>query len=154
MSLRIRAIAFAPCVAALLAAGTAAGQTQSAADVTFVVPVNLTNLAGDITKVRVKCSIHSANLAGPGKGGWSGESSEITVSAGQVATTANVTVAIPANALDLSIPTRSANYDCHLWGLSAVQGWAEFYRQPGTTSTAGSFTLTPPVHFITGSFQW
>lgn len=140
----------------LLVPAPAAAALPASADVTFVVPLNLTNLAGDITKVRVRCSIFSSNfVGGPSKDGWGADSNEIAVAAGQVVGSANVTIAVPAAALDLSLPTRSANYSCKLTGYSAAQGWQDFATgATGTVQGSNSFVLNPAPAPLIGSFQW
>jgi hypothetical protein len=63
MRSRIRIAAFIGCMSLLLMSAAASAQSTSA-DVTFTVPLNLTNLATEISKVRVKCTLDSLRLDG------------------------------------------------------------------------------------------
>lgn len=152
MELPFRIAAFAILALLILASGAAAGQSPPAsADVTFTVPLNLTNLATDITRMRVQCHINSANLAIGGH--RSGESSEIAVSAHQVVTTVNVVVLIPTSALIFSGPTRDATYSCRLWMFTPSFGWEDV---TSGKALSPSYRFVPPLDrtVVGGTFQW
>lgn len=120
-------------------------------DVTFQVPLNLTKLATDITKVRVFCEILSAALVTGNLVGGPALATEVPVSAGQVVSTA--TVVIPINSLDTSKAT-SAQYHCQLEGFSqTLQRWYPFSE----TATDARFRLSPTPGLIPasgGTFTW
>lgn len=153
MPARIRIAAIAICLALTLPPGQARAQTQSSsADVTFVVPLNLTNLASDVTRVRVRCEISSGSLYSPRTG-----EAEVAVAAGQVVTTLQVVVLIPVSAIDFG-KLASARYDCSLSGFTPSFGWQDFL----TNSTNPSYRLPSPStgtatstrYVLTGSFNW
>jgi hypothetical protein len=132
---------------------TAPANAQStAADVTFAVPLNLTNLATDITKVRVQCSLPFATQQSANAGFRQGEV-EIPVTNRQVVTTAQVTVMIPVAAVSQTAAGQSMSYNCELALYSASLGWSAGAFGPDERS--GSFRTTQAVSSrIVGQFQW
>lgn len=133
-------------------------------DVTFEVPLNLTRLASDITKVKVGCSITSA--AFPKQPETKviqiiSAQVELPVSAGQLVTTARVTVPITAdNFVDpvtmiRQDPTgKSAEYQCDLRGFTGV--WQVFtgVSQVPNEKNPNPIRLSPAPVPITGTFTW
>lgn len=129
-------------------------------DVTFVVPLNLTRLAADITQVDVTCFITSEAIpaARMTRDRLMGHV-VMPVAGGRVVTTANVVVAVPQGSL-VEPAGKTANYECMLSGYSTGvrdgrttivrAGWYPFDE----TRAGPSFRLMPMPQPITGSFNW
>jgi hypothetical protein len=127
-----------------------AGAQSTAADVTFAVPLNLTNLSTDVTKVRVWCWFIYGTYQNQ-SARRSGEL-EIPVTARQVVTTAQVVVLLPA--ISPSSVGQSQNYTCELSLYSPSLGWSGG-SQFSSTEQSGSFKTTQPVPSRnSGQFQW
>jgi hypothetical protein len=151
----------------LLLAGTAAAQTIPG-DVTFEVPINLTRLAADITKIDVTCTISSDAITatrvvrGVTNAGKLVGNVVLPVTKGRVVTTANVVVTVAPGALqDPYGKYSAATYECMLTGYSAgtagrrtggglPAGWGVFEE----SSARPSFRLSPTPQRLTGSFNW
>lgn len=130
-------------------------------DVTFDLPLNLTKLWGEITKVAVWCKISSEALVGT-RDKQLNTQLELPVAAGQLVTTAHVVVSVPTTAFTdptgaiTGSPTgKPATYQCSLSGFSMLPttkggGWNPF----SADSTNPAFRLTPTPSPITGSFVW
>ena len=130
-------------------------------DVTFEVPLNLTRLWGEITKVDVTCVIKSDALVGTRYKKIAGHV-EFPVAAGQLVTTARVVVAVaptaftdPTGAITGSPIGQPAYYQCSLTGFDMLPptnggGWNVF----DAASTNPAFRLTPTPSAITGKFVW
>ncbi len=155
MILRIPATIIAICL--MTASGTGAAQTTSG-DVTFRLPLNLTQLSSDITKIMFSCSISGDAIPqGPNprldRQGRPyppslDKQAEYSVSGGQLVTTAIVVV--PTGGLDNPIG-KTANYNCLITGYStSLQQWS--YFEEGHATAAFRLSPTPPR--ITGSFVW
>ena len=137
-------------------------------DVTFEVPLDLTKLAPDISKVMVTCSMTSdAFPMRKGKGAPvkqpRGAQVELPVSAGQLVTTARVVIPVtvdsfmdPTMAMPKDPTGKSVDYQCDIMGFSTKGGgWQQFIdkiTEPKNTNT--SFHLTPFPAPITGRFVW
>lgn len=142
---------FAPFIIAglLLAAGGAIRPAEAqVGDVTFTVPLNLTQMSPDITKVAVWCRI-----TGPAIHTRSGNIQaqvELVPQAGQVVTTATVVVAWVNT--DMTDPTGTqATYTCSLSGFSnSLQRW-DVFREDHLTP---AFRLKPTPTDLTGTFTW
>ena len=132
-------------------------------DVTFEVPLNLTRLAPDITKVLVTCSLASdafpiRKIRGVAVQWPYGATVELPVSAGHLVTTARVVVSItvdkfmdPATGVGQEPTGKSANYQCDIMGFSSRGGgWQQFTD----TSPNTSLRLSPTPAPITGTFVW
>ena len=148
--------------ACLLVSPAAGGAQTNSGDVTFSVPVNLTQLQPDVEKVQVECFVFSDAITvnrqlqktgsgmtyGPGQ--VSGDQ-EIPVSAGRVVATATVVVVVAANLQD---PVgKQAQYTCLLRGFSrSQQTWKPFQTNIFEPNTA--FHLTPPTDALRGTFTW
>jgi hypothetical protein len=140
-----------------LAAGRAAAQS---ADVTFEVPLNVTNLSSEITKVRLKCELPMSDVLSAARSG----EVELPVSGGQVVTTAQVLVTVPASALYSPASIRTQRYTCMLAGYSPALGWGSFEIQSVVRSSTGlsPFNVTAPTtnqqgstsNPISGTFTW
>jgi hypothetical protein len=136
---------------ALLSIDSASAQSASA-DVTFAVPLNLTNLAGDITKVRVTCSMPYGNLSmGSTTPAMRRGEVELPVTGGQVVTTALVLVALPATAMRPDIVGTTQSYSCVLHGYSPSLGWNEWNDLDMTGSFRSAQFVGPPRN---STFQW
>lgn len=130
-------------------------------DVTFEVPLKLTQMRGEISKVAVWCKISSEVLVGARNKQLQAQL-ELPVAAGQLVTTARVVVAVPATAFtDPTMAITSspigqpATYQCKLSGFSMLPasnggGWNTFSAE----STNMAFRLTPTPSPIQGSFVW
>jgi hypothetical protein len=130
-------------LAALSAPRSLAAQTM----VTFEVPVNLTQLAPEITKIRVYCVIKSTAIVAPNAGNQSG-TDELPVLGGQLVTTMRVVISFPAGTLQA--PTgKTAQYQCDLQGVTAsgAGGFSE-------TTSVTAFQLKPTPPSLTGNFVW
>jgi hypothetical protein len=148
---RFRIAAVLAFVCQMLATGPAGAQSTSA-DVTFAVPLNLTNLAADITKVRVRCSFLHVGSSAPAPGLDRAGEVEIPVTGRQVVTTAQVVVMVPSTAIGSGISAGTGQrYVCALDGYSAALGWRDFSDR----DTTGSFKTTQAVTTsVSGMFQW
>lgn len=135
-------------------------------DITFEVPMNLTQLAPDITQVDVTCMLTSnAILPGNRTGAYPrglGGHTVFDVSNGQlVAPAATVVVAVPADRLQKP-EEQTFNWECTLTGYSAgtrpppparriPPGWDTFAER----HDKASFVLSPaPPATLSGSFVW
>ena len=125
-------------------------------DVTFAVPVNLTRLAPEITKVLVACSISSPVFSAPATALTS--QVEFPVAAGQVVTSALVTV--PVSAASFAKPGEGgpASYVCTLSGYSVgttdfAAGWNSFDPKV-SKGTSPAYRVSPIPSPLTGTFSW
>lgn len=132
-------------------------------DVTFEVPINLTQLAADITKVDVSCILTSnAIVPGPGNQQRLAGHAEFAVSNGQVVVpAATVVVAVPADRLQKP-EEQTFNWVCDLTAYSVgarpppparryPAGWDTFAERHDKPS----FVLSPtPPTKLSGSFVW
>lgn len=130
-------------------------------DVTFEVPLNLTRLWAEITKVDVTCVISSDALVGTRYQRITGHV-EFPVAAGQLVTMARVVVAVaptaftdPTMAITGSPLGKPATYACNLSGFNMLPsnyggGWHQF----SADSTIESFRISPTPSPITGKFVW
>jgi hypothetical protein len=120
------------------------GQTSN--DVTFTVPLNLTQLSPFVEKIAVVCRLGVDNF----KIAF-GNRIEIPVTAGQVVKPASVLVSVPS---DQFKPGQSIDYDCSLSAFVAesakYEGWYPF----GTSTPQGSLKVSPIPSPLTGSFMW
>jgi hypothetical protein len=127
----------------LSAAKPLAAQTT----VTFEVPVNLTQLAPEIIRIRVFCEIKSAAIVAP-NAGMESATDELPVLGGKLVTTMRVVISFPAGTLQA--PTgQTAQYQCELRGITAsgMGGFSE-------TTNIVAFQLKPTPAPITGTFVW
>ena len=120
-------------------------------DVTFKVPLNLTKLSTDITKVRVSCRLTSTALVAVNSSGQLTHDmvvgTDVPVSNGQVVTTAtlvfsNFTLTNPAGV--------SASYQCTLMGFDNTGNGSNFSE----SSADPRFRLTPTPAPLPGTFTW
>jgi hypothetical protein len=123
-------------------------EAQAVGDVTFTVPLNITQMSPDITKVAVWCRI-----TGPAIHTRSGNIQaqvELVPQVGQVVTTATVVVAWVNT--DMTDPTGTqASYTCSLSGFSnSLQRW-DIFREDHPTP---AFRLKPTPTELTGTFVW
>ncbi len=133
-------------------------------DVTFEVPLNLTRLAPDITKVMVTCSIttDAFPMRKDRHGVWvklpRGANVELPVSAGQLVTTARVVIPVtvnsfmdPLTAMPKDPTGKSADYQCDIMGFSTKVGVWQPFDQKGPVA---SLQVSPSPVPITGTFPW
>ena len=138
---------------ALFAPGTLAAQTPAVATtVTFVVPVNLTQLSPDLEKVRLACVVYSnaTLVVPPGSVLRPGSEEEMVVTSGQVVTALRVIIPILSSWLQDPVGKR-ADYGCHLEGYSKSLGRWDLFSD---TATNPAFRLTPKPAELFGSFVW
>jgi hypothetical protein len=151
-------------VVSLLVAMPAAAQTNPG-ELSFTVPLNITNLMADITRVRVACSVTSQaitvgrfvvkNVLQPGS---VANSVELPVSGGQVLTTVTVTVSVAGVLEDPA--GKVAAYSCGLVGYSnALREWRPFNHcsssATGNLCTEVQLRLTPSQFpNNSGTFTW
>ena len=121
------------------------GQTLSN-NVTFNVPLNLTQLSPYVMKVAVACrlGVNDFNIA-------VGDKIEIPVTAGQVVTNASVHVPVPP---DQFKPGQSIDYDCRLSAYVAESAKSEGWFPFGTSTQKGSLIVSPIPSPLTGTFAW
>jgi hypothetical protein len=130
---------------------------QTTAEVTFKVPVNLTQVSPDIAKVGVSCTITSSAIpivgrnTGTSTSGSVNKQVEIPIAGGQLVTTATVVFAI-SGTIALNDPVgKTADYRCTLSGFStSLQTWALF----DAASTQVQYRFSPTPAALTGSFVW
>ncbi|HET8692036.1 MAG TPA: hypothetical protein VFM30_07895 [Steroidobacteraceae bacterium] len=135
-----------------LTALAASAQQAPPADVTFTVPLDLTRLHADVTRVRVTCTITSA-VFGPrtGTAGPRG-SAEAAVVQNAVVQTLQVTVPLAQSDFSANASGKTANYSCVLEGNRANQSaWLPFGARTAYDDAA---VLTPPPSPLTGTFVW
>ena len=141
---------------AVLAFAAPAGAQQAPVEVTFNVPLNLTRLAGNIPKVRVRCELNSGAFADSASSALLRPYQrtvqlEIPVSQGDVVQTAQLVVTLQPGELD-NPSGKQANYECDLRAFDATQqAWLFFGTRTGSQSHA---ELTPAPAPITGAFVW
>jgi hypothetical protein len=120
-------------------------------DVTLKVPLNLTRLSTDITKVRITCTLYSAALRAYDLQGQETQRisviTEVPVSNGQLVTTSSVvfskfTLINPAGA--------TAIYDCSLVGTDKT-GLSAIFTD---SSPFPQFRVTPTPANLKGTFAW
>ena len=116
-------------------------------EVTFTLPLSLTQLPSYVTKVAVACELSPIP-----RGMLSlGNQVEFPVAYGKVVTTASVVVSIPA---DKAYKTgQSVNYTCSLTAFVSspkYSGWEPF----GKTTMAGPLDVSPLPSPLTGNFVW
>lgn len=131
------------------AARSATAQTTTDPEIKFTMPLNLTQISSDISKVAVWCYITSQGVITTRDGRLQAQV-ELPVSGGQLVTTVTVSVAAPSASLSDPIG-KPATYSCSLSGYStSLQRWDLF----NATSTVAAFRLSPTPQPITGSFTW
>ena len=134
----------------LLVAGAASrpAEAQTVGDVTFTVPLNITQMSPDITKVAVWCKITGPAITT--RSGNIGAQVELVPQGGQVVATDTVVVKWPVT--DYTNPTGTqASYSCSLSGFSnSLQRW-DIFREDHPTPV---FRLRPTPTELTGTFVW
>lgn len=162
MTIRIWLVATLGC---LLFPALAGAQTVPG-DVTLEVPLNLTRLAPDITKIDITCYMTSRAIVGDGSIRGAPPDNKfagnivLDVTKGRLITTANVVVAVPSDCLQNPIG-QPAEYECMMTGYSTgirvikgsgsvPAGWGFFDEK----STNPSFIASPTPAKLTGSFTW
>jgi len=116
--------------------------------VTFVVPLNLTQLPSYVTKVAVACQ-----LSPTPRGVKVANQLEFPVTYGKVVTTASIEVSVPADLPNLYKTGQSVTYTCGLTAFVSspkYSGWEPF----GKTTMAGPLDVSPIPSPLTGSFVW
>jgi hypothetical protein len=113
-------------------------------DVTFRVPVRLSQVSPDIAYVNVECSVASDAIPiGP-----RGASNTLSVVDGRADAVVTVRVSIPP--LDIAAG-RTATYQCRLAGRSTAINVTRAFSE---NDPRPEFRLSPTPAPITGSFDW
>ncbi len=146
--------------------GVSPGEVAPNNDVTFEVPINLTQLAADVRQIDVTCYVTSdavivnRNTRGPASNPRLTGHTVLDVGSGRLVTTANVVVAVPPDRVQTP-DGKTFNYECSLTGYSAgtrrprasggfPAGWSLF----AADHTNPSFRLSPTPKVLSGSFTW
>ena len=146
MKLEREVLALMIATIAPLSSGTAqtAPQVASVA-VTLTVPIDLSNLSPDITKVRVGCSIRSTAITNGNANQEVIQTQDLPVSGGAIRTQASLVFSLT----NLSNPVgKNADVTCSLMGWSQPkQAWDQFtgaHPDPAfrTNATVGMITTT------------
>lgn len=134
-------------LAICLLAAPASGAAQTVqTTVTLVVPLNLTQISPEVTKVLVTCAIKSIALTGKSQGTMMQE--VIPLSGGQLVTT--VTLVFPVTGLDNPVG-KDATVTCSLSGFSPQsEKWFQFEDN----SASLAFRTKPSLPSISASFVW
>lgn len=150
-----RFVTVAALVLGLGAPASAAAQTTFETSVTFLVPVNLTQLSPDLGKVKLSCNILFDQWLNtyykptpPGIPLPEGETTVIT--GGKVNTTLRAEYFVYSGALENAVGHEST-YQCSLMGYSkSLQRWDSFSE----TAKDAVFRLKPTPSTITGTLVW
>jgi hypothetical protein len=135
-------LSLAVCATALLVPRSTNAQTQ--AQVTLNVPVNLTELAQDISKVRLGCRIQSDPITAPD--GVAESFLEAPTSDGQIVTTLTVVLSFTMN----NPAGKLATVRCNLEGWSlGEQRWGSF-----GPAQASAFKANVSLETQTSIFVW
>lgn len=151
--MRIRTLA--PLVAMWMLGVPNVGSAQQS-DVTFKVPLNLTNLSPDIVQVRVTCNLSAYfnEFKGTKPGSASFYKASGQIDGGRL--TATATIVIPVSTLKdpaglMSPAPKTANWDCSLQAFTATGPvWGQF----GETPSSQMYRMSPPLTRLSGSFLW
>jgi len=148
--MRYRIVASTLAGLALWAPGALRAQTPTVATtITFVVPVNLTQLSPDIAKVRVACMIQSSNaLVWPTSGPAPTLEEEMDVQNGQVITAFRIIMPIYSSWL-VDPVGKQATYICAVEGYNKGR-WDRFSE----TASDPALRVKPTPADIVGSFIW
>ena len=145
-------MALALCVPGAAAAQTATATLTFETAVTFLLPVNLTQLSPDLEKVRLSCNLlwNSALTKPSLPATWPRAEDFAMVVSGQVITTMKVEFVIGSGWLTDPIG-KQADYQCVLEGYSTtLQRWGFF----SDTAPEPAFRLKPAPGPINGTFIW
>lgn len=125
-------------------------------EVTFRVPVNLTQLTTDIDQVRVVCRVNSSAIITKSESGevidyYFGFGTPMPVVDGRVAASTTVVVPIPR----LEDPAgKTASYWCSLQGRGRTGSAGVFSQFMGQDWPQVALRLSPTPTPITGTFAW
>ena len=133
-------------------------------DVTFEVPINLTQLARDIRQIDVTCyltsdaiTVLSSRATNPRR---LGGNVVLDVGSGRLVTTANVVVAVPADRLQ-DPAGKTFNWECSLTGyttgtrlMRTTGGYAAGWDFFSADHVNPSYRLSPTPKILSGSFVW
>jgi hypothetical protein len=125
-----------------MASRAAAQETVQSNDVTFEVPLSLTRLSPNISRVAVTCTVNYLRTPTTAR-------VEIPVAAGDVIGTVPVVVVLSATDFKQGA---TVSYECTLTGFSTdlrMGGWLPFDPKNGE-----SFTVSPAPKPILGTFTW
>lgn len=137
------------------APGALAAQTTTIeTSVTFLVPVNLTQLSSDLERVRALCVVMPSAVLTPQPLPYNAPSpilmTEALVVSGQMITTLRTEFPILSGWLQNAIG-QQATYQCELQGYSkSLDRWSPFSE----TAQDAVFRLKPTPATLQGSFVW
>jgi len=129
-------------------------RAAQSSDVTFTIPLNLTQLSPQIEKVFISCEImSSAILVNRTKnmGRVTPPWLEIPNTSGQIVTTATFVIPLPFGTLSETAPGTSASYVCYLGGYSRTTGQPTSFSE---TAADPAFRLSPSPTSLYGNFTW
>ena len=137
-----------------------AGAQTIATTVTFTMPVSLTQLSPDLSRVRMACAImpnavlindRNLNLAISNFDFDVLPRDDLPVASGQLVATLRVVYPIDAGWLKGDPSRTISQYECRLQGFSAAsQAWDVF----STTPKAPAFLLNPAPTPVKGTINW
>jgi hypothetical protein len=139
-------------VACLVAAPDVAVAQVPGGDVTLNVPLNLTKLSADLTKLRVSCQLYSTALKSDELTRTTtvifADSGYVPVSNGQLVTT--LSIVFSKFTLTTNPAGVTADYTCDLAGADKTGFEAPF----SASSPYPAFKLTPTPARLRGTFTW
>ena len=122
---------------------------QASYELTFKVPLNLTQISPSISKVAVSCIISSPAIISNARGQL-GKQEELSMTGTGGQLVRDVNVVILASGLDNPVG-KAATYSCTLSGFSTVAGrWDVF----SATATIAEFRVTATPLPLEGNFPW
>ena len=150
MSIRVGQALLAAVIAILVSANTR-GQALPSADVTFQVPVQLSRLPSNLSKIRVDCDIRDPGEKLAAHRGFV----DVPIVAGAVNQTVTVTVPVPGAAVS-GLSGQRASYTCRLFGWKTVTSVSDWVLLSSVSQTFGAPTpvLTPDQASLAGIFVW
>jgi hypothetical protein len=139
-------------VTSLVAAQDLVVAQVSGGDVTLQIPMKLTKLSTDITKVTVSCTLDSQALRYDEQGRQTtrifADSGDVPVSHGQLVTT--LSIVFTKFTLMINPAGVTATYSCFLTGTDRTGMTANF----SDSSTFPQFRVTPTPPPLRGTFVW
>ena len=145
--MRLRVISATRAACLLVTPLPCAGQVSY--EITFKVPLNLSQIPTAISKVAVNCTIQSTAIISNSRGQLSKQEELIMPgTGGQLVTTINVVIL--ASGLDNPVG-KAATYNCLLSGFSTVAGRWDAFSETATIAEFRVTTTPPPLQ---GNFTW
>ena len=124
-------------------------------DVTFTIPLNLTQLSSQLQKVGILCRVTSSAFTRHDKGVAEGHldnlPAEFPNETGRIVTTATVVVPIPFGSLSDDAAGKTASYSCTLYGNAKTETLPIPFAE---TATDPAHRLSPTPGSLSGTFTW